>query len=188
MHMRKWFVPPAHSRVLLEKTAGLQSEGEEEEQEFIYLPIACRKVLEWSCRALQSGWVGALCQECQVWLHHRRVPEHLHPFRRLGKSWNRADSIPLRKECRFVTGQNLYIVMQVGLFLSSYVLSHCEPNLICSIWKIQTWSSCKVFFFFFFFFPQQLGSESLLGDSFPNKSSSSLIPSSRAWGTSSSKR
>lgn len=99
-----------HSRVLLEETAGLQSE--EEEQEFPYLPIACRKVLERSCRALQSGWVGALCQECQVRLHHRRVPEHLHPFRRLGKSWNRSNSIPLRKECRFVTGQNLYIVIQ----------------------------------------------------------------------------
>lgn len=101
--------PQTHSRVLLEKSAGLQRE---EGQELPYLPVACRKVLEWSCRALQSGWVGALCQECQVWLHHRRVPEHLHPFRRLGKSWDRANSIPLGKEHRFVTGQNLCIFIQ----------------------------------------------------------------------------
>lgn len=104
------FPPNTFQGLTRKKTAGVQ--WEEEEQEFPYLPIACRKVLEWSCRALQSGWVGALCQECQVWLHHWWVPEHLHPFRRLGKSRDRANSVPLRKECRFVTRQNLYIFIQ----------------------------------------------------------------------------
>lgn len=107
MHTRKWHVPPKHIPGPHKKNQ--LDYKEEEEQEFPYLPIACRKVLEWSCRALQSGWVGALCQQCQVWLHHRGVPEHLHPFRRLGKSRDRANSIPLRKECRLGTGQKLCI-------------------------------------------------------------------------------
>lgn len=49
-------------------------------------------------------------------------------------------------------------------------------------------SSCKPFFFFFFFLPQQLESTSLLGDSLPNKPSSSCPPISRDGGSSSSRR
>lgn len=52
------------------------------------------------------------------------MPEHLHPFRRLGKSRNRANSIPLRKELRFVTRQNLFIFIQCRIV---FVKLHPPP-------------------------------------------------------------
>lgn len=61
-----------------------------------YLPVAGRQVLQGAGGALQGGGVGALGQQRQVRLDHRRVPQHLGPFGRLGEAGNGPDAVPLR--------------------------------------------------------------------------------------------
>lgn len=63
-----------------------------------YLPVTSRQVLERPGSALQGGRVRALSQQRQVRLDHRRVPEHLCPFGRLGEARDWSHTVPLNHQ------------------------------------------------------------------------------------------
>ena len=60
-----------------------------------HLPVARGEVLQGAGRPLQGGGVGALGQQGEVGLHHRRVPQHLSPLGGLGEAGDGPHAVPL---------------------------------------------------------------------------------------------